>query len=600
MTSSADIKTRLDALRAVLASKGLDGFVVPRADAHQSEVAAPRDDCLAFITGFTGSAGLALVIADKALIFVDGRYDIQARHEVDQALFEVHHLHNAPIDRWMRGNATKGMQIGFDPMLINGELHNRMSNALTDVGAVLTPVADDIFDQVWKDRPRKPLGAVRAMPVSVAGETSNSKKQRVAASITQSGADIIVETLPDNIAWLLNVRGSDVPMNPVPHSFLTLSSDGAAEWFVDPRKLGNDLSTFELDNVQLSSPDTFIDRLGELASGNTFMIDPQFSPVAVRLAVEAAGGKTVSKTSPMTILKASKNAVELEGYRRCHVEDGVAVTNFLAWVLKEGREREGTANPLTELEAEAKLLAFRAEGAGFLEASFRSISASGSNAAMCHYNSAEDTNAAIDNHSPYLIDSGGQYTDGTTDVTRTLMLGTASDVVRQTYTAVLKGFLSLLMAKMPIGTQGHQLDAFARRPLWDLGLDYDHGTGHGVGHNLLIHEYPHRFAKIANPYGLEPGNIMTIEPGYYEAGEYGLRIENQVEVTAVSSKFCGFASLTLVPIDLSAVDVAKLSDDEILYLNNYHRTVRKVLSSRVKQETLAFLMEQTQAITRPQ
>jgi Xaa-Pro aminopeptidase len=219
---------------------------------------------------------------------------------------------------------------------------------------------------------------------------------------------------------------------------------------------------------------------------------------------------------------------------------------------------------------------------------------------MCHYNSAEDTNAAIDSHSPYLIDSGGQYTDGTTDITRTLMLGTASDAVRQTYTAVLKGFLSLLMAKMPIGTHGHQLDAFARRPLWDLGLDYDHGTGHGVGHNLLIHEYPHRFAKIANPYGLEPGNIMTIEPGYYEAGQYGLRIENQVEVTAVSSKFCGFASLTLVPIDLSAVDVAKLSDDEILYLNNYHRTVREVLSSRVKQETLAFLMEQTQAITRPQ
>jgi Xaa-Pro aminopeptidase len=598
MTSSADIKTRLAALRAVLTSRGLDGFVVPRADAHQSEVAAPRDDCLAYITGFTGSAGLALVLADKALIFVDGRYDIQVRHEVDQTLFEIHHLHHDPIDQWLRAHANKGMKIGFNPMLINGDLHDRMSSAMVEANATLTPVADDLFDQIWTNRPPKPIGPIRAMPVYIAGETSQTKKERIAAAITQSGADLMVETLPDNIAWLLNVRGSDVPMNPVPHSFLTLAADGSAEWFVDRRKLGNDLSAFELNNVKLLDPANFIDRVGRNASGKTVMIDPQFSPVAVRLAVQAAGGRTVSKTSPTTVLKAAKNTVELEGYRRCHIEDGVAVTNFLAWVLKEGRTRQGTTNPLTELEAEAKLLEFRKDGEGFLEASFRSISASGANAAMCHYNSAEDTNAVIDDKSPYLIDSGGQYIDGTTDITRTLMLAPVSDAVKRTYTAVLKGFLSLIMAKMPKDTQGHQLDAFARRPLWDLGLDYDHGTGHGVGHNLLIHEYPHRFAKIANPFGLEPGNIMTIEPGYYEAGQYGLRIENQVEVVAITPTFCSFASLTLVPIDLTAVDIQKLSDEEIIFLNEYHRTVRDVLAPKVKPETLAFLIEQTKAITR--
>lgn len=598
MIASADIKKRLAALRAVLASRGLDGFVVPRADAHQSEVASPRDDCLAYITGFTGSAGLALVLADKALIFVDGRYDIQVRHEVDQTLFEIHHLHHDPIDRWLRTHANKGMKIGFDPMLINGDLHDRISSAMIEANATLTPVADDLFDQIWTNRPPKPIGPIRAMPVHIAGETSQTKKQRVAAAIKQAGADLMVETLPDNIAWLLNVRGSDVPMNPVPHSFLRLAADGSAEWFVDRRKLGNDLSAFELNNVKLLDPANFIDRVGQNALGKAVMIDPQFSPVAVRLAVQAAGGKTVCKTSPTTVLKAAKNAVELEGYRRCHIEDGVAVTNFLAWVLKEGRARQGTTNPLTELEAEAKLLDFRQDGEGFLEASFRSISASGANAAMCHYNSAEDTNAVIDDRSPYLIDSGGQYIDGTTDITRTLMLGPASDAVKRTYTAVLKGFLSLIMAKMPKGTQGHQLDAFARRPLWDLGLDYDHGTGHGVGHNLLIHEYPHRFAKIANPFGLEPGNIMTIEPGYYEAGQYGLRIENQVEVVALTPTFCSFASLTLVPIDLTAVDIQKLSDEEIIFLNEYHRTVRDVLAPKVKRETLSFLIEQTETITR--
>lgn len=596
MQTSGNIAARLAAFRNELTARGYDGFVVPRADAHQSEVTAARDDCLAFITGFTGSAGLALVMAENALIFVDGRYDIQVRREVDPALFQVHHLHNAPIDRWMREHASSGMRIAFDPMLVNGTLHDRMVDAMASAGGVLVPCSEDLFDAIWPDRPAAPLGAVRAMPVNVSGESVADKTRRAGEAIRQAGAVVLAETAPDNIAWLLNLRGSDVPMNPVPHSFLLLDENGEAEWFVDRHKLGNDLSGFELQQVRLSPPSAFLERLGEVASRGAVLADPQFAPVSVRLAVEAAGGAIVHRTSPLTLLKAVKNETELAGYRRCHIEDGAALTDFLAWVHREGRRRETGDQPLTELEAEARLLAFRAPRKGFLEASFRSISASGVNAALCHYNAAEATDAIIDSRLPYLIDSGGQYLDGTTDVTRTLFLGPATPEIRRHYTAVLKGFLSLISVRMPVGTQGHQLDAFARRPLWDLGLDYDHGTGHGVGHNLLVHEYPHRFAKIANPYGLEPGNIMTIEPGYYAEGQYGLRIENQVEVVADGAGFCRFASLTLAPIDLSAADLTALTDAERAFLDAYHARVRLVLMPLVAEETRPFLMEQTRPI----
>ncbi|ATN36671.1 X-Pro aminopeptidase (plasmid) [Rhizobium sp. ACO-34A] len=596
MQTSGNIADRLAAFRKELAARGYDGFVVPRADAHQSEVTAARDDCLAFISGFTGSAGLALIMAESALIFVDGRYDIQVRQQVDPALYQIHHLHNAPIDRWMREQATSGMRIAFDPMLVNGALHDRMADAMVSAGGALVPCNEDLFDAIWADRPAAPLGAVRAMPVDVSGESVADKTRRAGEAIRQAGAVALAETSPDNIAWLLNLRGGDVPMNPVPHSFLLLDADGTVEWFVDRRKLGNDLSGFELQQVKLSPASDFLKRLGEVAKRGAVLTDPQFAPVSVRLAVEADGGATIYKTSPLTLLKAVKNETELVGYRRCHVEDGAALTDFLAWVQREGRLREASGRPLTELEAEAKLLAFRATRKGFLEASFRSISASGVNAALCHYNAAEATDAVIDSRLPYLIDSGGQYLDGTTDVTRTLFLGPAASEIRRTYTAVLKGFLSLIMVRMPVGTQGHQLDAFARRPLWDLGLDYDHGTGHGVGHNLFVHEYPHRFAKLANPYGLEPGNIMTIEPGYYAEGRYGLRIENQVEVVADGAGFCRFASLTLAPIDLSAADLTALTEGERAFLDAYHAHVREALMPLVAEETRAFLLEQTRSI----
>ncbi|WP_319520682.1 aminopeptidase P family protein [uncultured Martelella sp.] len=596
MTANPQIATRLAALRTLLKTEGLDGLIVPRADAHQSEVTAPHDDRLAFITGFSGSAGLALVLEDTAFIFVDGRYEIQVRHEVDPTLYDVHHLHNDPIDGWLSAHGRKGWRIGFDPMLIDTALYDRLVGSAERAGFTLVPVSSDPFDAIWPDRPEKPLDLVRPMPPALSGETVSAKTVRMGNKIAEAGADMMAETLPDNIAWLLNLRGSDIAMNPVPQSFMILRADGGVDWFVDSRKLPNDLSAFELEGIRLKPVEEFIPSVAAASKGKTMLIDQSFAPVALRFTVENAGGTVLAAGNPLTIAKARKTPAELAGYRDCHLEDGVALTEFLAWLEREALLRAAAGNPIREIEAEDRLLSLRARRTGFLEASFRSISASGANAAMCHYNAGPQSDAAITPDGPYLIDSGGQYENGTTDVTRTLFLAIPEKPVRDTYTAVLKGFIALISATFPEGTYGHQLDALARLPLWQMGLDYDHGTGHGVGHNLLVHEYPHRFAKKANTYGLEPGNIMTIEPGYYEAGAYGLRIENQVEVTAALPGFCRFRSLTLAPIDLKPVDVAALSAQDIAFINDYHTLVREKLIGLVSEDARDFLIRSTLAL----
>lgn len=586
----------LAALRGWLDASGLDGLIVPRTDAHQSEVTASHDDCLRYISGFSGSAGLALVLKDRALIFVDGRYQVQVRQEVDPLLFEVHHLHDDPLDRWLGEHAQRGWRVGIDTMLMGASLYDRLAIGCTAANADLVALEADPFEVVWRDRPPRPLGAIRAMPPQVAGETASDKRVRIAEGIRQRGADLLVETLPDNIAWLLNVRGSDVPMNPVPHSFLLLGADNDLEWFVDRRKLGNDLDAYELDGVTRSPPERFLDRLAEAAAEKIVAIDADFAPQAVRAVVLASGGRIASQTSPITLAKAMKAPAELQGFRDCHLEDGIAVTEFLAWLSSEVPVRLQKASPLTELEAEAQLLAFRKDRSGFLESSFRTISAAGANAAMCHYAASVETDAPIDRTAPYLVDSGGQYLNGTTDLTRTVMLGTPRREMQIAYTAVLKGFISLMSARFPTGTQGHQLDAFARRPLWDAGLDYDHGTGHGVGHNLLVHEYPHRFDRKPNLHVLEPGTIMTVEPGYYKQGAFGMRIENQVEVVEDCPGFRRFASLTLAPIDLTMADLDALSPGEIAFLDDYHNRVREALLAHVHPQTQAFLLARTRPV----
>ncbi|HED3851633.1 aminopeptidase P family protein [Enterobacter soli] len=580
----------LAALRQWLEANHLDGMIVPRADAWQSEYCAPYDEKLAWLTGFDGSAGLALVLKDKALLFVDGRYQVQARVQVNLDDVEIHHLHNEPLAQWLSQNVKEGTRIGFEALLMT----NADFQQLSATPCELVPLNTSPFDTLWAGRPAAPAGLIREMPVEVSGESSADKRQRVAKILAENNADYLAITLPDNIAWLLNVRGSDIPTSPVPLSFALLNRDGAVEWFVNDNKLSK-LSDTVKEAFTISPQDAFIGRCQQISQGKRVMVDADSAPVALRFAIEPQG-EIVWQTDPITLMKAGKNSTELAGYRECHHQDGAAWVNFLAWLSREVPQRVAAGKPLTELDVQAQQLAFRERQPGFIEQSFATISASSSNAAMCHYHSSEVSNKPIGHDHFYLNDSGGQYHNGTTDATRTLAWGKVEPQQRLHYTAVLKGFLSLITLQFPSGTQGHQLDAFARRPLWELGLDYDHGTGHGVGHQLLIHENPHRLAKKVNPWPLVAGNIMTIEPGYYLADSHGIRIENQVEIVESRPGFCKFASLTLIPIDLSQVELHLLNEQEKQWLDDYHQQVRDVLSPLVDSDARPWLFEATAPI----
>ncbi|MFT4293037.1 aminopeptidase P family protein [Enterobacter sp.] len=580
----------LAALRQWLEANHLDGMIVPRADAWQSEYCAPYDEKLAWLTGFDGSAGLALVLKDKALLFVDGRYQVQARVQVNLDDVEIHHLHNEPLAQWLSQNVKEGTRIGFEALLMT----NADFQQLSATPCELVPLNTSPFDTLWAGRPAAPAGLIREMPVEVSGESSTDKRQRVAKILAENNADYLAITLPDNIAWLLNVRGSDIPTSPVPLSFALLNRDGAVEWFVNDNKLSK-LSDTVKEAFTISPQDAFIGRCQQISQGKRVMVDADSAPVALHFAIEPQG-EIVWQTDPITLMKAGKNSTELAGYRECHHQDGAAWVNFLAWLSREVPQRVAAGKPLTELDVQAQQLAFRERQPGFIEQSFATISASSSNAAMCHYHSSEVSNKPIGHDHFYLNDSGGQYHNGTTDATRTLAWGKVEPQQRLHYTAVLKGFLSLITLQFPSGTQGHQLDAFARRPLWELGLDYDHGTGHGVGHQLLIHENPHRLAKKVNPWPLVAGNIMTIEPGYYLADSHGIRIENQVEIVESRPGFCKFASLTLIPIDLSQVELHLLNEQEKQWLDDYHQQVRDVLSPLVDSDARPWLFEATAPI----
>ena len=580
----------LSALRHWLHDNQFSGMIVPRADAWQSEYCASSDEKLAWLTGFDGSAGQALVLHDRALLFVDGRYQVQARVQVNLDDIEIHHLHNEPLAEWLAENLDAGTRIAFDPMLMTQTEYQQLCATQCE----FVPLTESPFDTIWTDRPAAPAGLIREMPEDISGESSVAKRQRIAQLLAAKEADYVAITLPDNIAWLLNVRGSDIPTSPVPLSFALLSREGTVEWFVDGEKI-RDLPASALESVVVSAQDDFVRRCQQISEGKRVWVDADSAPVALRFAIEPQG-EILWQADPITMMKAQKNAVELAGYRECHQSDGAAWVNFLAWLSREVPQREAAGHPLTELEAQAQQLAFRQQQPHFIEQSFATISASASNAAMCHYHSSDATNKPIVSTHFYLNDSGGQYHNGTTDATRTLAYSKLDAQQRLHYTAVLKGFLSLITLQFPSGTQGHQLDAFARRPLWELGLDYDHGTGHGVGHQLLIHENPQRIAKKVNPWPLLAGSIITIEPGYYQADSHGIRIENQVEIVESMPGFCKFASLTLIPIDLSQVELNLLSEQEKQWLDSYHQQVRDILSPLVESDARPWLFEATAPI----
>lgn len=586
----------LEILRAELSYRGLSGVVIPRFDPHQAEQCAPHDERLAFVTGFTGSAGMAIVMLDVAALFVDGRYQVQAENEVDADRFSIEHFFDAPPDDWLAKRCRSGERIGFNPMLFPGNWYKRLSVAASAAGAILVEQESDPVDAIWTDQPLKPAAPIRPFGPDRAGETSREKRARIARELSAMGADYLIEAQPDNIAWLLNVRGADIAYNPVPHSFLVLDREGRAEWFVDHRKLPNALDDYELDDVTCREPDALWRRAAEISSGKAVVVDPDFAPVRLGFAVERNAGTLLSVPSPLTLAKAVKNEIELEGFRACHVEDGAALASFMAWLEVNVGARHSDGRPIREYEAETQLLAFRQERDGFMESSFRTISAFGPNAAMCHFSASTSASAAITPHGLYLLDSGGQYNTGTTDVTRTTSFGPVGDDIRTAYTAVLKGFISLLTLKFPRGTCGHHIDAFARRALWDMGLDYDHGTGHSVGHVLSYHEQPHRIGKGVNNIALTEGMIVTIEPGYYEAGRFGIRIENQVEIAASADGFLCFKSLTLAPIDLRLARLEQLDPSEIRFLNDYHRQVHDALAPLVDADTRTWLERLTKSV----
>jgi Xaa-Pro aminopeptidase len=572
-------RARIDALRAELKRRGLDGFVLPRGDEHQGEYVPPRAERLAWITGFTGSAGTAIVLLDCAAVFVDGRYTLQAKQQVDESIFEQLHLVDAPPHEWLAAQARPGMRVGFDPWLHTADGIARLRTAAQRAGAELVAVDSNPIDAVWKNQPPDPVAPVRPHDVRFAGRGAAEKRAELAARIKADGYGAAVITAPDSLAWLLNIRGADVPHTPLPLGFAVLYADGLVDLFIDPRKLLPEVRPHLGNQVKVEPREALgpaLDRLGQQKA--RVLVDAATGAVWIGDRLERAGAKVVRGQDPCALPKACKNAVELQSTRNAHVRDGVAVTRFLAWLA-----REGPGGRLTELAAAARLFEFRALGEHFRDTSFTTISGAGANGAIVHYRVTEQSDARIAPDMLYLVDSGAQYLDGTTDVTRTVAIGTPTAEQRDRFTRVLKGHIALATARFPKGTSGSQLDALARASLWQAGLDYDHGTGHGVGSYLSVHEGPQRISKVPNTVALQPGMIVSNEPGYYKTGAYGIRIENLVAVCEVDQPpgaerpLLGFETLTLVPIDRAVVDLALMTPAEIQWLDAYHARVRETL-----------------------
>lgn len=556
----------------------------------------PRDERLAWISGFTGSWGLALITLDTAILFVDGRYTVQAGEQSSSEYFEIQHLYDQPVEHWILRHAQSGERYGYDPQVISPALFDALAGACEQVSAHLIAVQDGPLDAVWHDRPAVPLGTVHPFPMDRAGESSIDKRMRLAARLRAERVQLLVETQPDNIAWLLNVRGDDVHYTPVAHAMAIIQDSGEVDLCIDERKLVDERGNYELDGVRIHGPGEMLDVLQKrVRKGTRVSIDPKFAPVGAVEITRAAGGLPLIQMDPLTRLKAVKNDVELAGLRAASRRDSIVWIRFLAWLEKTVTRRDA-ANPLTEYEAEAVILAHRMEQEDFVYPSFRTISAADANAAMCHYAAPTTGGAPITRNSIYLIDSGGQYLDGTTDTTRTVCFGPPPPLVRRNFTLVLKGHARLATARFPPGTYGHQIDALAREPLWRHGLDYDHGTGHGVGHFLSVHEHPQRLQKSASSAAIERGMTLTNEPGYYRAGEYGIRVENLCEVVSDDHGFLGLRELTLVPIDRQLIDVSLLEPIERDWLNAYHARVRAEMAPLLAGDSLSWLLRSTEPV----
>ncbi len=581
-------EARLAALRAELGRQRLDGFVVPLTDEHMSEYVGEYAQRLAWLTGFEGSAGTAVVLPAEAAMFVDGRYTLQVRDQVDGRHWSYQQVPDTSVAEWLKAHAPDGARIGYDPWLHTKSWVEAATAALKERGAELVAVATNPIDAIWRDRPAPSPARLIVHPDSLAGKGSPEKRAAIADWLAERKADAVVLAALDSIAWTFNIRGTDVARTPVALAYAIVNADGTADLFVAPEKLDDDVRAHLGNAVRLHDRSAFSDALAGMR-GKTVAVDPASAVAAIFETLTAAGATIVEARDPVVLPKAIKNPVEIAGTRAAHLRDGAALTRFLHWF--DGAAGTGT---LDEMQAAAKLQAFREETGALRDLSFDTISGAGPNGAIVHYRVSPDTNRRVEPDSLFLVDSGGQYPDGTTDVTRTLAVGTPTAEMRDRFTRVLKGHIALAMARFPKGTRGQQLDTLARQYLWAVGLDYAHGTGHGVGSYLSVHEGPQRISGVGGDVALEPGMIVSNEPGYYKTGAYGIRIENLVLVTPVEiagaeRTMLGFETLTLAPIDRRLVDRALMTAAEVDWLDAYHARVAREVGALLDAEARAWL-----------
>lgn len=584
-----DHAARLQRLREVLRERDVDAFVLMRTDEHGSEYLPGYAQRVAWLTGFTGSAAQAAVTMERATVLSDGRYTVQLAQEVDASLFERRHLVEQPLTGWLEEHLPPGGRLGYDPLLARRSERDRLASIASAKGGTLVALEPNPVDAVWNDRPPPPIAPVRLHDDLYAGESSAAKRERIGRAVAEKKADVLLLTAADSIAWLLNVRGGDIAFNPLVLSYLLLDRDGTCRWFVDTRKLPKGL---QLPNALGVEPiETFPSALQDLR-GSKVLCDPAATHVGFLERMKQAGAELVEADDPCILAKAQKNPVELRGATDAQRRDGAAVARFLAWL-----SRQPLDGSLDEAGAAARLEQERAKDPLFRGPSFESISAHGPNAALPHYRVTAESNRPLTPDTLYLIDSGGQYLDATTDITRTVALGIPSEEMRERFTLVLKGMIAISLALFPEGTSGAQIDALARVALWRHGLDFDHGTGHGVGSYLCVHEGPARISKLGTA-PLKPGIILSNEPGYYKQDAYGIRTENLVAVEARGTPdagdrpLLGFRTLTLCPIDRRLVVPSLLSADERGWLDAYHARVRDELLP-LMDESAEWLIEAT-------
>jgi Xaa-Pro aminopeptidase len=595
-TSPQQGPERIARLRAELVRRGLSGFIVPRADEHQSEYVPKNAERLAWLTGFTGSAGTAIVLNDKAALVVDGRYTLQAAEQVDASVITPVPLAETSPEDWIASNLEEQGSLAYDPWLHTSDGLKKLEKAVERSGGRLVPVDINLVDVIWTDRPEAPLAPVRPHPIEYAGETSQSKLERIRQKLADAKVDALVVSDPHNLAWAFNLRGQDVGHTPLPLGYALIPREGRAAIFLDPAKMTNEAGAAVGDLADVAAPASFpgaLERLGQ--AGAKVRIDAASGAVALVRRVEKAGGTVDVAADPISLMKAVKNKAEIEGSRAAHLRDGVAMAGFLAWL-----DREAPKGGLTEIDAVEALERFRSESGALKDVSFPSISGAGPNAAIPHYRVTRSSNRPIERNQIFLIDSGAQFEDGTTDITRTIVAGEPSAEMRDRFTRVLKGHIAIARSVFPKGTTGAQIDSLSRQALWQAGLDFDHGTGHGIGSYLSVHEGPQRISKAGHT-PLEAGMLLSNEPGYYKTGEYGIRIENLIlveprQIPGAEREMLGFETLSFTPIDLRLVEPSIMTADEVAWLNGYHAQVREKLAGKVDPATRAWLEDATRPV----